>query len=149
MKQTLIRKRTLPVRWAGAAKSAVAIVALTGLGVALTPAPQQARAEIAPAAALRQERSFTFTYNVEVGPLEEGKPADIFIPLAKSNQQQSVARTIVSSVVGKEAIEPEYGNEFYHIHVPAGTAEKVTASVKYDVTRKLHSRCRAPARETG
>lgn len=97
-------------------------------------------ADVTAANALRPERRFSFTYNVEVGPLEKGKPADIFIPLAKSNDQQSVARAIHSSVSGKEQVEPEYGNEFYHIHIPSGNGETVTATVNYDVTRKLFRR---------
>lgn len=99
--------------------------------------------EPAPAAATdAPARSFTFTYQSEMGPFDADSGAvDIYLPLAASNEHQQlhseniVASSVKGEVKGTIKTDPDYGNRYWHAQLPAGGHEAVTVVIESSVSR--------------
>ncbi|WP_176736870.1 transglutaminase-like domain-containing protein [Oligoflexus tunisiensis] len=94
----------------------------------------------------RADRLIEFQYQVHVPALKaEDLPLVIMVPLAPSNEQQSVlARSIESSprqtITGSEVRkEPTYGNEFWAWTINSPRSEPTTVTFRYKVLRHFHS----------
>src|SRR2546422_1349815 len=115
----------------GARRSLRAI--LTGvLGISM------ATALSAGAADKDSERTFSFTYEVEIPAQPAGiGPVDVFIPLAESDAHQTILRhDVKASIPGREMIESRYGNRFWHGHVDRSDGQPITVVVDYIAQRR-------------
>lgn len=85
-------------------------------------------------------RSFEFTYQVSVPPTgEEQGPVNLFIPLATSDERQTIkSREITVSPGAKQKIgrEKVYGDTFLLVSRQTSTGSPVEVSVKYVVERR-------------
>lgn len=85
-------------------------------------------------------RKLTLVYAAEfIGP--RGAPADLFLPLAKTDEHQRVlSRRVEATVSGGEGKESRFGNEFWHAHVPALPPVPVRVQVTYEIERQTFGR---------
>lgn len=85
------------------------------------------------------DRTFTFTYAVEIPPQSPGiGPIDVFVPLAVSDPHQDIVRhDLEASIPGQEKTESRYGNRFWHGHLDHSDGKPITISVKYLVRRRV------------
>lgn len=95
---------------------------------------------------LPSEEWIAFTYQVEVPALKKDQlPLQILVPLAPSNEQQSIlARDIKSSdatLLEKARIKREatYNNEYWSLNIAEERPTASTISFHYKVLRRLHS----------
>ncbi|MFN8391539.1 MAG: transglutaminase domain-containing protein [Bdellovibrionota bacterium] len=95
----------------------------------------------AQAAEAPSQRTFKFTYAATVEAVPQGSgPVDVFIPLAKNDEHQTiVSRKVNASIPGEVSTEPEYHNEFWHGHLDSSDGKPITVNVDYVVTRKTFS----------
>src|SRR5437879_11522322 len=70
-------------------------------------------------------RTFSFAYEVEVPAQPAGTGSvDVFIPLAITDAHQTILRRDVkASIPGRETIESQYGNTFWHGHADRSSSE--------------------------
>ena len=90
--------------------------------------------------ALSQEsRHFTFDYSFTVRVTDPGKPLDIWLPLAQSDQFQQVQVVSKSGDLPlKQTRESEYRNQMLYAHTGKADKAEYHFSVKYDVVRREH-----------
>src|SRR5207302_10256802 len=84
-------------------------------------------------------RTFSFTYEVEVPAQPAGTGSvDVFIPLAVSDAHQTILRRDVkASIPGRETIESQYGNTFWHGHADRSGGKPITVVVDYIIQRRV------------
>lgn len=113
---------------AGLVAHATVLALLSGLALF---APQ--------AAANEKARVFSYTYQVEVGPLAAGEgPVNIFLPIAQSTSHQDVLSFEVhSNMPGKLGKDEKYGNRFWHGHLDKVNGDVLQATVTYKVRRHV------------
>jgi transglutaminase-like putative cysteine protease len=82
-------------------------------------------------------QTFRFRYETRIGPIESGRgPVHVFIPLAKSDEYQTVhSRDVESSLRGRTRTEARYGNLFWHGVLARTTGETISVRVTYRVER--------------
>lgn len=85
------------------------------------------------------DRTFTFTYDVEINPQPAGNgPINVFVPLAVSDAHQDILRRdLNASIPGQEKTESRYGNHFWHGHLDRSDGKPITITVKYLVRRRV------------
>ena len=88
-----------------------------------------------------KERTIEFTYAVQIPAQPKGiGPIDVFIPLAVSDEQQTVIdRKLEATIPGRELTEETYGNSFWHGRVGLSDGQPIEIKVKYKVKRKAFS----------
>jgi len=93
---------------------------------------------VAAASAVDSPRTIRFTYEVEIGPLTGGSgPAQIFIPLAQSDEHQRVlSRRVKTSIPGVVGREEEHGNAYWNGQLARPRGETVRVRVEYLVERR-------------
>ena len=88
-------------------------------------------------------RTFRFTYETTIGPIEAGTgPVHVFIPLARSDAQQTIrAEHVESALQGEIRSESRYGNRFWHgiLEQPNGAPIAVKVSTLVE-RRPFHRR---------
>src|SRR3989441_10957660 len=84
-------------------------------------------------------RTFSFTYEVEIPAQPAGTgPVDVFIPLAESVATRRILRhDVKASIPGRETIESQYGNKFWHGHVDRSDGKPITVVVDYIAQRRV------------
>src|SRR5947209_17777244 len=84
-------------------------------------------------------RTFSFTYEVEIPAQPAGTgPVDVFIPLAESDAHQTILRhDVKASIPGRETIESQYGNKFWHGHADRSDGKPITVVVDYIIQRRV------------
>ncbi|MFQ5351556.1 MAG: transglutaminase-like domain-containing protein [Candidatus Binatia bacterium] len=89
-------------------------------------------------------RHFSFTYELEVGPVPEGEgPIDVFLPIARSDPHQDVlSHEVKASIPGREETETTYGNRFWHGHLERSKGRAITVTTTYRVRRHVFHRNR-------
>ncbi|MDJ0849757.1 MAG: transglutaminase domain-containing protein [Myxococcota bacterium] len=82
-------------------------------------------------------RVLRFVYDVEIGPLEGDGPAQVFVPLAPSDEHQRViSRKVDASIRGGEGREGAHGNLYWHGELAEAEGRKVRVRVEYLVERR-------------
>ncbi|MBI3781595.1 MAG: transglutaminase domain-containing protein, partial [candidate division NC10 bacterium] len=101
--------------------------------------PPAATADILYDADQESARTFSFSYDVEIPAQPAGiGPIDVFIPLAVSDAHQTILRRDVkASIPGREKIESQYGNKFWHGHVDRSDGTPITVVVDYIAQRQV------------
>src|SRR5438874_14051 len=118
-------------------------VILTGvLGMSLAVACSAGTASVKTVGARAEQdsaRTFSFTYEAEVPAQPAGTGSiDVFIPLAVSDAHQAILRRDVkASIPGRETIESQYGNKFWHGHVDRSDGKPITVVVDYIAQRRV------------
>jgi transglutaminase-like putative cysteine protease len=82
-------------------------------------------------------RTIRFSYAVEIGPFAEAEePAQIFVPLAESDEHQRVvSRKVTASIPGAIDREDTHGNVFWHAELDEPAGQSVSVRVDYVVER--------------
>lgn len=94
-----------------------------------------------PASANGPVRNFVFTYLTKIPALPPGdKVSQMWIPLPQSDRYQTIRRLKIDAPFAyAERRDPEYGNEYLYVQVPAS---KLTAPsevrVSFEATRREH-----------
>src|SRR2546427_9191531 len=116
----------------GARRSLRAILASV-LGISMAAALSAGAADQDPA------RPCSFTYEVEIPAQPAGTGSvDVFIPLAVTDAHQTILRRDVkASIPGRETIESQYGNKFWHGHVDRSDGKPITVVVNYIAQRRV------------
>lgn len=86
-------------------------------------------------------RSFEFTYLTRIPALpSDAKTSRIWIPLPQSDRYQTIGEPrIVSPFAYTKHRDPEYGNEYLYLQLPAAkVSEPANVSISFDVTRYEH-----------
>ena len=85
------------------------------------------------------ERKFQFNYKVNIES-SNGKKLEVWIPVPKSNEVQSVDNLNIDTGGLKYTIENEsvHGNKYLYINESNGTNSPTTISMTFDVNRKEH-----------
>ncbi len=117
------------------------VLVILSLGLMIScacPLKHQPQADISEVATNELERQFTFTYSVRVNPTTD--TLDIFLPIAQSNQQQTILDfEIQSAVEGEIGQEARYGNKFWHAFLPDGLMDTLDIKMTYLVHRPVNS----------
>lgn len=91
----------------------------------------------------RADRTFTFSYSVEIPPPAGSDPIDVFVPLAASDPHQDVLRReLKASIPGQENTEGRYGNRFWHGLLDRSDRKPITVEVDYLVRRHVFHQAR-------
>lgn len=86
-----------------------------------------------------KSRHFVFDFSFTVKISDPGKPLDVWIPVAHSDQFQQVKIVSKTSDLPlKETTEPEYGNKMFYAHADKADKAEYHFSVQYDVVRFEH-----------
>lgn len=87
-------------------------------------------------AATPEHRIFEFSYDLLPLELPATEAIEIYLPLPSQNEGQRVLlQTLQSSLPGEIRRDPVYGNDYYHIHRPAGNDEPISANLRWIVSR--------------
>src|SRR5207245_10595639 len=84
-------------------------------------------------------RTYSLAYEVEVPAQPAGTGSvDVFIPLAITDAHQtSRRRDVKASIPGRETIESQYGNTFWHGHADRSDGKPITVVVDYVIQRRV------------
>ena len=84
-------------------------------------------------------RSFQFTYEVEIESTN-GKKLEVWIPVPKSNEVQTISNLHINTNNLKYTLEDEkvHNNKYLYIHHEPGTIKKTSVTMIFDVMRKEH-----------
>jgi hypothetical protein len=93
--------------------------------------------EVAASRPATGSRTFTFRYQVEIGPVESGLgPVHVFVPLAAQTAQQRVlAERVDASIPGAIETEPAYGNRTWHGMLEVSDEHPIRVAVVTTVER--------------
>ena len=92
-----------------------------------------------PTALADGSRTFTYKYDVEVGPVPEGEgPVEVFIPIARADSHQEIlSREVTASIPGEVKAEDQYGNLFWRGRVEKSDGKPIHVSATYAVRRHV------------
>ncbi|HEV2194861.1 MAG TPA: transglutaminase domain-containing protein [Candidatus Acidoferrum sp.] len=110
------------------------------LACAVTVAVMKA-ALSAPSETSSATRKFRFTYVASIPALPaDAKTSRIWIPLPQSDQSQTIRDLkIESALTYTQHRDPEYGNEYLYLEVPASeVSQPADVRVSFEVTRREH-----------
>ncbi len=95
-------------------------------------------ADLAAADSRDGARTFRFTYETTIGPIDAGTgPVHVFVPLAQSDENQTIhARRVESSLDGEIRSESRYGNRFWHGTLEQSNGAPIAVKVSYLVERR-------------
>lgn len=98
-------------------------------------------------ASAQQTRHFTFHYEFTVRNLAPGAPVRVWIPLAHSDEFQTVRVLSTSGDLPlKRAQEKQYGNWMLYASSDKATKPEYKFAIDYDVVRREHLSSQAPAK---
>lgn len=94
---------------------------------------------LAALAQAQSSRQFTFRYEFSVNSVEQCKPLRIWIPLARSDQYQTVQiKSIAGDLPTRKTREAEYGNWMLYASTPKAKRSEYRFVIVYQVVRREH-----------
>jgi len=97
-----------------------------------------AQAAESPAGAESKGRVFEFQYEILAADFPNNETVDIYIPLpAEHDGQQVIDQDFRSSIPGREGVDSQLNNKFYHIRRPANVNGPIDATLRWTVRRDV------------